>query len=174
MIKLIEILRGGAQSLMMKGMPKISDRNSLMVKGATGERMGKLNLDDEPEEIDEIQIMENFSGFKTKAIIPMKNSTGFEIKMNDDVIVKWPQVGIKQYGGFSICHIYKSGDESKKMVVQNQNLYKYVRGVSKPPSDLSLEKMSDGAAKSVLGKRVEPDGYDEYGSPSWLLVLGYI
>jgi hypothetical protein len=32
----------------------------------------------------------------------------------------------------------------------------------------------DGVAKSVFGERVEPDGIDEHGSPSWILFLGLI
>ena len=36
------------------------------------------------------------------------------------------------------------------------------------------EAISDGVCESVLGEQVEPDGTDEYGSPSWLLALGMI
>lgn len=44
-----------------------------------------------------------------------------------------------------------------------------------PPSLEELEEQSnDGVCDSVLGERVEPDGTDEFGSPSWLLVLGMI
>lgn len=32
----------------------------------------------------------------------------------------------------------------------------------------------DGGCESVLGEWVEPDGYDQYGSPSWMLTLGLI
>ncbi len=45
----------------------------------------------------------------------------------------------------------------------------------KSPSVRSLENWSnDGVCQSVGGKRVEPDGWDENGSPSWLLALGMI
>ena len=45
----------------------------------------------------------------------------------------------------------------------------------KVPSMAALEKYSDdGIAKSMLGNKVEPDGYDDMGSPSWLLVVGVI
>lgn len=48
-------------------------------------------------------------------------------------------------------------------------------GFIKPPSGKMLERQSfDCVAKSVTGKRVEPDGYGPDGSPSWLLVMGYI
>jgi hypothetical protein len=43
----------------------------------------------------------------------------------------------------------------------------------KAPSIKTLEQYCEnGISKSVLGKTVEPDGYDEYGSPSWCLVMG--
>lgn len=45
----------------------------------------------------------------------------------------------------------------------------------KTPGLRALEKYSDdGIAKSVFGARVEPDGIDADGSPSWLLFLGLI
>ena len=47
--------------------------------------------------------------------------------------------------------------------------------VLKAPSIKTMEKWSfDGVAKSVLGAKVEPDGVDSLGSPSWLLALGMI
>lgn len=45
----------------------------------------------------------------------------------------------------------------------------------KSPSMNKLEEWAnDGVCESILGERVEPDGCDEYGSPSWLLALGLI
>lgn len=45
----------------------------------------------------------------------------------------------------------------------------------KPPGMGTMAKWVDeGVARSVLGRRVEPDGRDEHGSPSWLLALGLI
>lgn len=50
-----------------------------------------------------------------------------------------------------------------------------VSSAFRAPSVAKLEKWSnDGVCLSVLGKRVEPDGEDEHGSPSWLLALGLI
>ena len=47
--------------------------------------------------------------------------------------------------------------------------------VCKHPSVTSLMRWAeDGIAKSVGGKKVEPDGYDSDGFPSWLLVVGMI
>ena len=44
-----------------------------------------------------------------------------------------------------------------------------------PPSMEELEEYaSDSVCQSILGNNVEPDGYDEHGSPSWLLALQLI
>jgi hypothetical protein len=51
----------------------------------------------------------------------------------------------------------------------------YFTGCSKMPSMNTLEKASDaGICTTVFGSRVEPDGYDQFGAPSWMLVLGII
>ena len=43
------------------------------------------------------------------------------------------------------------------------------------PTDQSVITWAiGGVAKSVLGHRVEPDGWDFQGSPSWCLVMGYV
>jgi hypothetical protein len=45
----------------------------------------------------------------------------------------------------------------------------------KAPSIATMESWdARGIARSVAGCNVEPDGYDEHGSPSWMLVLGII
>lgn len=63
--------------------------------------------------------------------------------------------------------------ESIKMSVARA--YKYLPGFHKPPSERQLEKFaSDSVVTTPTGKRVEPDGRGDDGSPSWLLVLGVI
>ncbi len=43
------------------------------------------------------------------------------------------------------------------------------------PSMEELEEaVNDGICSSIAGESVEPDGHDQYGSPSWLLALGMI
>lgn len=45
----------------------------------------------------------------------------------------------------------------------------------KTPSMEELEEWTnDGVCESIAGERVEPDGWDEHGSPSWLLAMGLI
>jgi len=51
----------------------------------------------------------------------------------------------------------------------------FLSRIIKVPSLETMEEwMDQGIAKSITGKRVEPDGYGPDGSPSWLLVLGLI
>lgn len=43
------------------------------------------------------------------------------------------------------------------------------------PNEKTLQKWNnEGVCKSVLGNKVEPDGHDQYGAPSWLLTFGLI
>lgn len=60
--------------------------------------------------------------------------------------------------------------------ISSRSLVDYFgRPFVKAPTISALMKMSDdGIAKSLTGKRIEPDGHGPDGSPSWLLVLGYI
>ena len=58
----------------------------------------------------------------------------------------------------------------RKLFLSNNSLPKF--GV-KLPGMRSLEKWGmDSVCKSIGGKRVEPDGWDENGTPSWLLAMG--
>lgn len=60
-------------------------------------------------------------------------------------------------------------------VLSVQTLWKKVSGIGKPPSPNTMMKWDmDGVAKSVLGRKVEPDGWDQNGSPSWILAMGLI
>jgi len=70
----------------------------------------------------------------------------------------------------------KFQDESgNQIVLIAETAHKKLRGFPKPPSFNTMEKwMSDGVAKSIDGKRVEPDGFSSSGAPSWLLALGLI
>jgi hypothetical protein len=63
------------------------------------------------------------------------------------------------------------------VVTDSNNVPHRVRVTSafKSPSLRTLEKASmDGICPSVGGEKVEPDGWDSKGSPSWLLALGMI
>lgn len=50
-----------------------------------------------------------------------------------------------------------------------------VTSAFREPSISTLEKWNDdGVCKSIGGERVEPDGWDSKGSPSWMLAIGII
>jgi hypothetical protein len=47
--------------------------------------------------------------------------------------------------------------------------------IAKPPSEKSLyATLFEGACKSISGKKVEPDGHDEFGFPAWSLAMGLV
>jgi len=55
------------------------------------------------------------------------------------------------------------------------NAHSKFTGINKPPTMKTLQKYSwDGIAKTVTGKKTEPDGYGPDGSPSWMLVMEII
>ncbi len=105
---------------------------------------------------------------------------------NGDVIPAGTPVQIKFLGhqdpkGYSICELVlvwvsPSGRnyQNEPMKTQIKNLPDFVRGIA-APSMGALERMvGAGIATTPTGKRVEPDGYGPDGSPSWLLVFGFI
>ena len=65
-----------------------------------------------------------------------------------------------------------------KCVIATDSGQRYTLGwgsIIKPPTLPTIGKYcQNGYAKTPFGKRVEPDGYDEYGAPSWPLVMGFI
>ena len=64
--------------------------------------------------------------------------------------------------------------EGRDVRLRTVRLSKYFP-VAKPPGMSVMARWDeDGIAKSVLGHKVEPDGWDFEGSPSWLLVVGMI
>ena len=103
-----------------------------------------------------------FKQFTVKKQINFKNGNSLEVGQRVDV-------AIEKVDWRYILHIHSGSDEyrcSKRVLVS--------LGI-KEPSLKTLEKCNnDGWCKSIFGKRVEPDGHDEYGSPSWLLLIGVI
>jgi hypothetical protein len=54
--------------------------------------------------------------------------------------------------------------------VRCASLPRYFDAFEKP----SLDELDDSICPSITGESVEPDGFDEYGAPSWLIALGLI
>ena len=65
-----------------------------------------------------------------------------------------------------------------RCLVQGSRIEPYrvrISSAFKTPSMEELEEwVNDGVCESIAGERVEPDGWDEHGSPSWLLAMGLI
>lgn len=78
---------------------------------------------------------------------------------------------IDKENGHRICEIHTETDSWKLSI---GNLPSTVSGFVKP-SEMTMEKWSEeGYSKTPTGKKTEPDGYADDGSPSWLLALGLI
>jgi len=78
---------------------------------------------------------------------------------------------IDKENGHRVCEIHTDTDSWKALI---SNLPVTVSGFVKP-SLITMEKWSDeGYSKTPTGKKTEPDGYADDGSPSWLLALGLI
>lgn len=115
------------------------------------------------------QRLEEAKRHTTKQDITSKK--GASIPQGTEVTLSW-----KSSSGAEQPQLTRITDGSGNTVaVRTANLEKYITGISKAPSIKTLEKWSDdGMSKSVLGAKVEPDGWDAAGSPSWMLAMGLI
>jgi hypothetical protein len=97
----------------------------------------------------------------------MKAKTEKQIKMKSGEIV--PKGSPVSFLGESAPHL---------CLVQGNRVEPYKVKITSAFSSPSLESLeewtNDSICESILGEPVEPDGYDEYGSPSWLLALQMI
>lgn len=94
---------------------------------------------------------------KKKLFRDIKLKTGFTLQKGLVVTV--------QPLNNELCEVFV-GDQVYKLRYQS---------VFKAPSIKTLMKQEfDGVCKTPAGKRVEPDGHDSEGYPSWLLIAGVI
>jgi hypothetical protein len=119
---------------------------------------------------------------KTYKVTAASRSLKRDVKLKDGrTFPKGSQVEIKFFGdkdnGHKICEVHVLGSTDMSNTTYKTsiaNLPTTVSGFTKP-SNATMEKwVSDGIAKTPTGKKTEPDGYADDGSPSWLLALGYI
>jgi hypothetical protein len=107
--------------------------------------------------------------YTTKVIKEMTLPEGTVIKEGTQVTVEYNDKIAR-----TPVLIVKTSD-NRKFYIRPSGAHKKLRGFRKPPSIKMLEKWSyDGVAKTIIGTRIEPDGYDRYGFPSWLIVEGII
>jgi hypothetical protein len=119
---------------------------------------------------------------ETYTVIAASRILKRDVKLKDGrTFDKGSPVDVKFFGdkdnGHKVCEINVLGStDMSNMTFKTAiaNLPTMVSGFTKP-SDATMEKwVNDGYAKTPTGKKTEPDGYAEDGSPSWLLALGYI
>lgn len=102
---------------------------------------------------------------KNKAEIRLKDGTVFPIGTD---------FSVSFVGGGSVIAVLVATISGKQFKTNCVRLPRYFDGF-RVPSTAALEKAIDeGICRSVMGERVEPDGWDQHGSPSWLLALGMI
>ena len=119
---------------------------------------------------------------KTYTVTAASRSLKRDVKLKDGrTFPKGSLVEVKFFGdkdnGHKICEVKVLGSTDMSNTTYKTsiaNLPTTVSGFTKP-SNATMEKwVSDGIAKTPTGKKTEPDGYADDGSPSWLLALGYI
>ena len=92
---------------------------------------------------------------------------GREFHKGDKASVKFIQKGFSH-----ILEVTVEGETFRTRAHKGSNM---LTGFTQEPSIETLEKWSSGCGcESITGEWCEPDGYGSDGSPSWLLVLGYI
>jgi hypothetical protein len=73
------------------------------------------------------------------------------------------------------CTFSRGNTDTVQVMIHGRHYHVGIRACFKMPSIRVLEKYAEtGISRSVLGAKVEPDGWDINGSPSWLLVAGVI
>lgn len=89
-----------------------------------------------------------------------------DIKMKDGTTVAKGATVVFVEGSSSRCLVTGSRLEPYRVKVTS---------AFKAPSIWTLQKWeNEGFCKSICGEKVEPDGHDHHGSPSWMLALGLI
>jgi len=103
--------------------------------------------------------------FKTKTIKDLKSKKGTFISKGSDILATYDQ----NKRAVMI-------EESDKIIyIPASKAYNYLNGFKKEPSITTMEKWAnDGIAKTIIGTKIEPDGYDNKGMPSWFIVVGII
>jgi hypothetical protein len=105
----------------------------------------------------------------------MRKTTVKEIKMKDGSVVP---VGTMLEVRFPKEHrgtgaFVTSSGLSREYGMHTKALIIFL-GLKVPTEKTLWNWTMEGYAKSLGGKKVEPDGWDSEGNPSWLLALGYI
>ena len=114
------------------------------------------------------------------SVIASSRSLKRDVKLKDGrSYPKGSPVEVKFFGdkdnGHKICEIKVLGSTDMSNTTCKTsiaNLPLTVSGFAKPSIATMNKWSNDGIAKTPTGKKTEPDGYADDGSPSWLLALG--
>ena len=100
-------------------------------------------------------------------LVDIKLKTGEILHAGTQVKICWDSTKTKHA-------IVKQNNTEYKL--RNSSLNKYFGApFKKAPTPNKLQQWSnDGVCQTVLGTKTEPDGYGNYGEPSWLLIFGMI
>jgi hypothetical protein len=110
------------------------------------------------------------NGIKVTTVRHLNYKNGTQVPVGTELVIFFnetrPSRVVFEYNG-------------KTLATRVDRLFETFKGsgvkFSKPPGIKSLERMSnDGIVSTVTGRKVEPDGYGDDGSPSWMLVMGII
>lgn len=103
---------------------------------------------------------------KLKKDLQLKD--GGSLPVGTSGVITFPDPAESKNG--TLC-FFNSGDETHKIETRKLDIYFGYR----IPSETTIRKwMSSFFCKSVTGKNVEPDGFGDDNSPSWLLALEVI
>jgi hypothetical protein len=71
--------------------------------------------------------------------------------------------------------VIKTEFNERPIRLSYRNAHQNFSDFTEAPSIEQLQEWSnDGTCETPLGNTTEPDGYDEHGCPSWMLIMGLI
>jgi hypothetical protein len=102
-----------------------------------------------------------------------------EIRMKDGfVLPRGTRLRLTFFNKPYVCHIQeviaRPNSNWPIWTLRITSLPRYCSDFVAPTLEELEEQAADGIVDSVAGYGVEPDGYDQEGSPSWMLALGLI
>lgn len=103
----------------------------------------------------------------------------YETSLHTDLVLKTKEV--VPAGTVVRVDFNTDKDDSIKLVLADRIIrlptelaFRYVDGFSRPPKMRQLQQWADeGYCLTVIGNKVNTNGYGPNGDPSWMIALGY-
>jgi DNA-directed RNA polymerase subunit RPC12/RpoP len=128
----------------------------------------RVEIEIEPDGGVEVEVKGRSASTTYELIKDTRTKKGAEFKAGD-------RLRVVKYNRDYPYIVVLEDDKGQRLGTLPSLAHKMLKGFPKPPSVRQMEKwVDDGVAKSIDGKRVEPDSFSSGGAPSWLLVLGMI